>query len=162
MLAESAPDLHLLRRGRDGEARRDGVVLSAFAMPFRDQRPGVVIARLRRVADGGWGVAVHHHLAGDGQHVAVVGLGEEGLGRLFVHRTVGSDGRRAVADQFVEEEPCDAPCMLGVDEFRFRRKSVFVQPVEQFRAVGRDDLHLRIVCMAVDEAGQDEISGHGR
>ena len=84
-------------------------------------------------------------------------LGEEGFGRLLVHRAIGGDRRRALADHLVEEQPRDAAAMLGVLELRFFRKGVFVQPVEQFRPVGRDHLHLRKMHMRVDEAGQDEM-----
>ena len=66
MLAhQRARHLHLLGRRGDREARRDGIELAALAVPFGDQRLGVVIAALRRVANALRRVAVHHHLAGD-------------------------------------------------------------------------------------------------
>ena len=48
------------------------------------------------------------------------------------------------------------PC-CGVDELGLFGKGVVVQPVEQFGAIGGDDLHLREMHMGVDEAGQEEM-----
>ena len=48
------------------------------------------------------------------------------------------------------------PC-CGVGEFRLFRKRIGVQPVEQFGAIGRDDLHLREMRMRVDEARQHQM-----
>ena len=62
-----------------------------------------------------------------------------------------------MAHELVEEQPRDAPRVLRVGELRFFGESVFVQPVEQFRAVGRDDLHLRVMHMAVDKPRQQQV-----
>jgi hypothetical protein len=134
-------------------------VLAALAVPFLDQRLRIVIAALRRVEQTLGRVAVHHHLAGDVEHVALMRFGEEGLGRLLVHRAIGGNGRRAVADHLVEEQARDAAAMLRVDEARFLGESVGVQPFQQLGAIGRDDLHLREMHMRVDEARQDQRCG---
>ena len=154
---ERAGHLHLLGRRGDGEARRDGVERAALAVPCGDQRLGVVIAGLRRVAQPVGRVAVHHHLAGDDPACCARRLGEEGFGRCLVHRAIGGDRRRAVADHLVEEQPRDAAAMLRVGELRLFGKGVGVQPVEQFGAVGGDHLHLRKMHMRVDEAGQHQM-----
>ena len=158
MLGEQrAGHLHLLRRRGDGEARRDGVERTALAVPGDDQRLGVVVAGLRRVAKPLRRIAVHHHLAADDQHVALGCLREEGFGQFLVHRAIGSDRGRALPHHLVEEQPRDAAAMLRVEELGLLRKRVGVQPVEQLGAVGGDDLHLREMHMRVDEARQDEV-----
>ena len=154
---QRAGHLHLLGRRGDGEARRDGVERAALAVPGRYQRLGVVIAGLRRVAEALRRVAVHHHLAGDDQHVALGSLREEGFGRFLVHRAIGGDGRGAVPHHLVEEQPRDAAAVLRVEELGLLGKGVVVQPVEQLGAIGGDDLHLREMHMRVDEARQDQM-----
>ena len=46
----------------------------------------------------------------------------------------------------------DSLGVLVIIEFGFGREGVFVQPLEQLRAVAADDLYLRIMNMRVDEA----------
>src|SRR5262249_45773543 len=65
----------------------------------------------------------------------------------------------AVARQFVEEELGIARGMRGIGEFLLLDESVFLQPLEQLRAVGCDHLGLRIVDVRVDEAWHDQKIG---
>ena len=46
----------------------------------------------------------------------------------------------------------------GIGEPPFRRKRISLQPLEQLRAVGGDDVDLRIVDMGIDEARQDQLT----
>ena len=55
---QRAGRLELLGRGGDREARRDGVVETALAMPAGDQGLALVVAALRRIGEGGRRVAV--------------------------------------------------------------------------------------------------------
>ena len=158
MLAhQRAGHLHLLRRRGDREARRHRVVKPAPAVPFGDQRLGVVVAGLRRVGEALGRIAVHHHLAADDAHAARQRLGEERVRALAVDGTIGGDRRRAVADQLVQEQARDAPAVLRVAELRLFGKGVGVQPVEQLGAVAGDHLHLREMRMRVDEARHHEM-----
>lgn len=47
---QRARGFQLRRRARSGPARRDGIEQAALAMPSIDQRLGLVVARLRRIA----------------------------------------------------------------------------------------------------------------
>lgn len=81
--AERARHFQLLMRRGDGEARRDGIMLASLAVPIGDQRLAIVISRLRCIEHTLRRVTVHHHLAGDVEHVAVMRLGEERFGGLL-------------------------------------------------------------------------------
>ena len=48
--------------------------------------------------------------------------------------------------------------MAAVGEFLLFDERVFLQPVEQLRAVGADDAGLGIMDVRVDEAGHDELA----
>ena len=126
-------------------------------MPLPDQRSRVVTGALRRVAERGGRVAVHHHLAADGQHVARMGLGEKGVGRFLVHGAVGGHRRGALPDHLVKEQPRHAPPVLGVPEAAFLGKGVSVQPVQQLGSKRGQHLHLREMQMRVDEARHDQV-----
>ena len=52
--------------------------------------------------------------------------------------------------------------MRGIGEFLLFDERIVVQPVEQLRAVGADDLGLRIMDVGVDETGHDETSRNDR
>ena len=56
----------------------------------------------------------------------------------------------------VEEQRGHGARVRRVRELLLGDERVFFQPVEQLLAVGADDLRLRIVDVAVDEAGQDQ------
>ena len=49
--------------------------------------------------------------------------------------------------------------MGGIGEFLLLDEGIVVQPIEELRAVGADDLSLRIVDVRVDEAGHDKAAG---
>ena len=48
--------------------------------------------------------------------------------------------------------------MAGIGKLLLFDEGVVVQPVEELRAVGADDLGLRIMDVGVDEAGHDEAA----
>ena len=48
--------------------------------------------------------------------------------------------------------------MGAVRKLLFFHKRVFLQPVQQLRAVGADHPGLRVVDVRVDEAGQDQLA----
>ena len=50
----------------------------------------------------------------------------------------------------------DRARMRNVRELLLGDERVFLEPVEQLLAVGADDLRLRVVDVAIDEAGQDQ------
>ncbi len=149
-----------LRVGRgDRETRRDRIFEPAAAAPAFDQRLALVIAALRRVGQRGRRVAVHHHLARDHARAAPLAGGEERLHRFRPHRAVDDRRRRALAEHLVEEEVRDRRGMRGIREFLLFDERVFLQPVQQLRAIGADDAGLGIMDMRVDEARQDQLAG---
>jgi len=77
---EGGRRLHLCRCRGNGEARRDGDVVAAPAMPVCNHFASLVIARLRRVEQPLRRMPIHHDLATDHAHVAAHGFGEEGVG----------------------------------------------------------------------------------
>jgi len=74
---EHCSGLELLRRRRDGKARRDRVAQATAAMPAPDQRLAVVVGRPHAVDQRARRIAVHHDLAGDHPDMAPLGLGEQ-------------------------------------------------------------------------------------
>jgi hypothetical protein len=54
-------------------------VQAAFAMPAFDQRLALGIAGFGGVGEIVWGVAIHHHLAGDHAQVELLRRFEEGV-----------------------------------------------------------------------------------
>ena len=160
---QRAGHLHLLGRRGDGEARRDRVDAGGPCRAIRRSAPWCRHSPICGVSSTPSGalrsiITLPAMLS----MLRLMRLGEEGFGRLLVHRAIGGDRRRAVADHLVEEQPRDAAAVLGVAELRLFREGVVVQPVEQFGAVGGDDLHLREMHMRVDEAGQDADAAGGR
>ena len=139
------------------EARRDGVVEPALAMPALDQRLGLLVAGLGRVEQRRGGVAVHHHLAGDHAHAAPPGLGEEGVDAFGMAGAIDPGGGGAVGQQFVEEEARGGLRDGRVAVAAFLREGVFRQPFHQFGAIGGDDLGLGHVQMRVDEARHQQM-----
>src|SRR6478672_7060707 len=75
---QRARRLELRRRARSGPARRDGIEQPPLSMPSLDQRLGLVVARLRGIAQSFGHVAVHHAFAGDEKQVALESLLEQG------------------------------------------------------------------------------------
>ena len=149
-----------LRLGRgDGEARRHRIELPPLAMPALDEGLGVGVGALCGVAERGRRAPVHQHLAGDHARVAAVGLGEEGLRRLRVHRAVDRRRGGAVARQLVQEEAGHRGGVRRLGEAQLLGEGVALQPVHELRAVGSDDLGLGKMDMGVDEARQDEAAG---
>src|SRR5208337_1591650 len=65
---------------------------------------------------------------------------------------------RATAKQFIKKEFGNPSAVRGVAELLLLDKRVIVQPVEQLRAIGADDLGLRIVDMRIDEFRHDEAA----
>ena len=130
---ERAGGLELGFRRGDREARSDGVKLAPAPVPFADQRLRLIVAALGRIAQGFGRVAIHQHLARDHERVAPLRFREEGIGRLRMHRAERARGRRAVAQQLVEEETRNAFAMRRVRKPLFLDEGVFVQPIEQLR-----------------------------
>src|SRR5271166_7033301 len=65
---------------------------------------------------------------------------------------------RATAKQFIKKEFGNPSAVRGVAELLLLDERVIVQPVEQLRAIGADDLGLRIVDMCIDESRHDEAA----
>jgi hypothetical protein len=127
-------------------------------MPLPDQRLAVGVPGLRRVAHGRRYVAIHQHLARDEPHRARACRLEDRVDRCLVRRREHHRRRRAVAQQFVQEEFRDLAGVVRVAEGGFGRKRVPLQPLQQLRAVGPDDVGLRVVDVRVDEAGDDQLA----
>ena len=70
---------------------------------------------------------------------------EERVDGMRVHRAEARDGRRAVAQAFVEEDFRDGARVRDVRELLLGHERVFLEPVEQLLAVRADDLRLRVV-----------------
>ena len=126
-------------------------------MPFIDQRLRFLIAAFRRVAQRFRRVAVHQDLPREHQRVAPLRFREEGFGRLRMHRAKGDSGRRAVAQELVEEETRIAGAMGRICKLLFLDEGVFSQPFEKLRAEAPDHLGLREMDVRIDEARQDEV-----
>src|SRR5690606_36915769 len=58
---------------------------------------------------------------------------------------------------FVQKQACQPSAVLPVAILRLLGECVVVEPVEQFRAVAGDHLHLRHVNVRIDEARQNEM-----
>lgn len=132
-------------------------MVAALAVPVGDHLSRLVIGGFRRVEQALRGVAVHHHLAADHEHVALHGLSKKGVGGGFVHGAIGSGRGGAVAQQLVIKMRGDALGMGALDEAAFFREGIGVQPFQQIGGIGADDLHLREMQVHVDEAGHDEM-----
>ena len=156
---QGAGGLQLRLARRHGEAGRDRIVEPSPSLPALDQRLALVVAALRRIGERRGRVPVHHRLAGDHAGAAPLGRGEECVDRLRMDRAIDHGGGRAAADELVEKELGNPRAMTGIDEFLLFDKRIVVQPVEQLRAVGADDLGLRIMDVGVDEPGHDEAAG---
>ncbi len=156
---QSAGGLQLRLARSHGEARRYRIVEPAPSLPALDQRLAFVVAALRRVCERLGRVPVHHRLAGDHASAAPLGRGEECVDRLRMDRAIDHGGGRAAAREFVEKELGDPPAMARIGEFLLFDKRIVVQPVEQLRAIGADNLSLRIMDVGVYEPGRDEATG---
>ncbi len=156
---ERARGLQLGFARRDREPRRNRVVEASAPTPALQKRLALVVAALRSIGKRGGGVAVHHHLARDHASAAALGFAEKGVHRFWPHRAIDRRCRCALTNEFVEKETRDDVGMLRVRELLLFHKRVFLQPVEQLRAVGADHARLRIVNMRVDEAGQNQLAG---
>ena len=64
-----------------------------------------------------------------------------------------------MAEQFVEEEARHRGAVGGVGELLLFDEGVFVEPVQELRAVGADHAGLRIMDVRVDQAGQHQLAG---
>jgi hypothetical protein len=126
-------------------------------VPALDQSLAVGIAALGRVGQRRRGIAVHHHLAGDHAGVAALGLGEEGFGRLAMHRAIDRSRRRPVRQQLVEQEARQHLGLALMRQLLLLDEGVLVEPLHQLGAIGRDHLRLRHVQMRIDEARHDQI-----
>ncbi len=123
-----------------------------MAVPPADQRLRFVVAPLRRVGERGGRVAIHEDLAGDHARPERLGFFEERVDRLRMHGAIDRGGGRAGAQTFLEEHARNRARMLRVGELLFGDEGVLVEPVDELLAVRADDLRLRIVHVAVDEA----------
>ena len=147
--------------GGDGEARRDRIAQPSAAAPGADQAFRVGAAGLDGVGEAFGRVAVHQHLAGDQAHVARQGRFEKRVHRGLVDGSEDQGAGGPVAQQLVAEEGRGLVGVGAVGEGLFGGEGVAVQPVEQLRAPGGDDVGLRIVDVGVDEAGCDQLAGKG-
>ncbi len=155
-LEQLAGQRQLLRRAGRGEARGDGVVQAALAVPAFDQRLAVGVAGFGGVGQVVRRVAVHQYLAGDHPQVALFAGIEEGVHRFLVHTAEHQRGGGAVAQQFLEKHLGDFAGVRGVAEGALGGEGVGIEPVQQLLAVGSDHAGLRIVDMGVDETGRDQ------
>src|SRR5271166_423666 len=158
LVRQRARSLQLRLARGDREARGDRVVEPAPPPPARDQRLAFVVAALRRVSERLGRVPVHHRLAGDHAGAASMRRREKRVDRLRMNRAIDHRRSRAATEQFVEKEVRDPRAMRGIAEFLLLDERVIVQPVEQLRAIGADDLRLRIVDMRIDESRHDEAA----
>ena len=125
-------------------------------MPLPDQRAGFVVAPLWRVCEPFRRVAVHEDLASDHPHSKLLGFLEERVDRLRMYGAIDCGRGRAGAQAFPEEHARHRASVFRVSELLFRNEGVLVEPVDELIAVRADDLRLRIVHVAVDEAGEDQ------
>ena len=125
-------------------------------MPLSDQRPGLVIGPLRRIAEAVGRVAVHHHLAR--RHAQATRLGglEERLGALRMRGAIDAGGGDPVGEREVQVKLRLGAGVGGVAETQLLREGVEVQPVDQPLAPTGDHRCLRIVQMRIDEPRQDK------
>ena len=128
-------------------------------MPTFNQGFAFRIARIWRVPEFLRAIAIHQDLARYQAHVAGLGSFENRIGRMRMHSAKHQGRRRAIAQQFIDERVCHFTCMIRVGEFRLYRVGILVQPVEQLRSVGTNDVELREMHMAVDEPGNNQFSG---
>jgi hypothetical protein len=124
-----------------------------------DQRLRLVIAALRRIREGRRRVSVHHHLAAEHAHAAALGLREIGVDRDGMDRAEGERRRRPIAGKLVEEEYRLLGRVGWIGEALLLDKSIFLEPFEQLRPIGSDDLCLREMDVRIDESRQDERIG---
>ncbi len=74
-----------------------------------------------------------------------------------MHGTVDAGRRGAAGQQLFEEEARLPLGMGGIGGFLLLHEGVAVEPVDQLRAIGGDDLRLRQMQMRVDEARHDQV-----
>ena len=91
----------LLRGAGRREARGDGIVQAALAMPAFDQCLALAVAGFGGVGQIIRGVAVHHHLAGDQAQVQTLCGLKQGIYRLRVYAAEHQGRGGAVAQQFL-------------------------------------------------------------
>ncbi len=156
LAAERTGGLQLLARTGRREARRDGVHQTTAIVPFRDQRLGFVVARLRSIPERLGRVSVHQDLAGGKPHSELFRLLEQSVDRLRIDRAIDAAAGDPVPQILAKENLGDAAGKLLVGIFLFDRIGVLVQPVEQLVAIGRNHRRLRKVYMAVDEARRNQ------
>ena len=87
----------LLRGAGRREARGDGVMQAALTVPALDQCLAFAVAGFGGIGQIVWGVAVHHHLAGDQTQVQVLCGLKQGIHRLRVYAAEDQGGGSAVA-----------------------------------------------------------------
>ena len=85
-------------------------------------------------------------------------LREERVDRFRTHRAIDQRRRRALAKQLVEKEARDRSGVRGVGELLLLDERVFLQPIQELRAVGADHACLRIMDMRIYEAGQNQLA----
>ena len=158
LAGQSSRGCELLWRGGERKARRNRIAKTPFAMPALDQCLAVGVTRLRVVAQVLRAVAVHQNLARDQPHAFRVGGLENSVSRVRVHGAEYERRCRTVREQLVDEHAGDFTRVVRIGEFCFGRKGVPVEPVEQLRAIGADDIELRKMHMAVDKSGNDELA----
>ncbi len=141
-----------------GEARGHGVGQAVDTMPALDQIDAVLLSLHHIVAQVGRAVAVHQHLAGDEPHAQPLTDCEQRLAAGLVHRGEHQRRRGAVRQQRLQKTLGAQLAQLGVGVARFGREGVALQPVEQRRTEGGDDIELRRVHMGIDEARHHQMA----
>ncbi len=154
---QGAGHLKLIWCRGDGKTGRDGVMRTAFAVPFFQQTLAVVIACNRGICQPVRCIAVHHDLTADHAHIAARGFGEIGINGRRVYRTIGHRRGGAVTKQKIIEMPRHQGAVIRVSKACLFRESIVVQPVQKLVAPGGDDLHLRKVDVGVDETGHQKM-----
>ena len=149
----------LLRGAGRGEARGDGVMQTALAVPAFDQLLALGVAGFCGVCQIVRRIAVHHHFARDQAQVQTLRGFKQCVNGLRVHAAKYQCGGGAITQQFFEEHIGHFLRVGFVCELAFARKGVGVEPVEQLFAVRTNHAGLREVDVGVDKTGGDQGVG---
>ena len=138
------------------EARRHRIAQAVLAVPLSVQFLAVTRARLGIIEHRCRRIAVHHRLAGDKTHAALVRGREQRLGTGAMHRAEGQCRRGPVLDQPIEEDFGRRRGIGRIDILALLRKRETIEPVEQVLSRRGEHPVLRKMDMRVDEARQHQ------
>ena len=154
---EAARFCELPLTGSHRETRCNCVAQAALPMPLVDQLQAVLISGFHVVSETIRAVLVHQDLARYEAHVKARRLVEYCVHRLWMNGRKYQCRCSAVSQQLIDEEVGDLRRVFSVRELLLGRIRVFVQPVEQLCAVGRNNIDLREMHVAIDQAGNDQL-----